>query len=171
MVNIHPCGARHVRLGRRVIESNCWTWGRDGNSCWCRSGHSQLTVATELVVSLKNHHTDHRAAGCVCCDCKTYTQELLIEKPLMEKKAKLNAPLFCTHIRWTSRFANRMCSVDPECIQHSRFPKSEASVLFDLTTKSVKKLVIEPPATVVLGLCFQLLFMMSFSTLRSLRWS
>ena len=37
MVHIHPCGASHVRLGRRVIESNCSTWG---NSCWCRSGHS-----------------------------------------------------------------------------------------------------------------------------------
>ena len=48
----------------------------------------------------------HRAAGCVCFDCFSYTQQLFIEKPLVEKKAKLNAPLFCTHIRWTSRSAN-----------------------------------------------------------------
>ena len=32
-------------------------------------------------------------------------------------------------------------------------PKSEASVLMDRTTKSAKKLMIEPPATVGLGLC------------------
>ena len=121
---------------------------------------------------LKNHHTVHRAAGCVCCDCYTYMQQLFIEKPLMENKAKLNAPLFCTYIRWTSRSANGMCSVDSECTHHSSFPKSEASVLFDLTTKSVKNLVVvEPPAIVGLGLCFQPLFMMSFSTLPSLRWN
>ena len=41
--------------------------GRDGNSCWCRSGHSPLNVATELVVSLETT-TVHRAAGCVCRD-------------------------------------------------------------------------------------------------------
>ena len=71
----------------------------------------------------------------------------------MEKKAKLNAQLFCAHIRWSSRCAKGVCSTDPECTQHSSIPKSEASVLIDLTTKSAKKLVIEPPATVGLGLC------------------
>ena len=35
---------------------------------------------------LKTHRTVHRAAGCVCCDCYTYMQQLFIEKPLMEKK-------------------------------------------------------------------------------------
>ena len=34
----------------------------------------------------------------------------------------------------------------------SCFSKSEAAVLIDLTTKSTIKLVVEPPATVVLGL-------------------
>ena len=43
-----------------------------------------------------------------------------------------------------------MCSVESECIQTS---KSEASALIDLTTGSAKKLVVvEPPATVGLGL-------------------
>ena len=43
-----------IRLrGRRIIESDCMTLGRDGNSCLCRSGHSLLTVSTELVVSSK----------------------------------------------------------------------------------------------------------------------
>ena len=51
------------------------------------------------------------------------------------------------------------------------FPKSEASVLIDLMTKSVMQLVVAPPATVGLGLCFQLPFRMSFSTLPSLRFS
>ena len=115
--------------------------------------------------SPQNHHTVHRAAGCVSCDCFTYTQQLFIEKPLMEKTAKLNAPLFSTHIRWTSRSTNGMCSVDPECTQHSRIPKSEEPVMVDLVTKTAKELVVEPPATVGLSLCSQLLFMMSFSTL------
>ena len=66
----------------------------------------------------------------------------------MEKKARLNAQLFCAHIRWSSRCAKGLCSADPECTQHSSIPKSEASVLIDLTTKSAKKLAVEPPATV-----------------------
>ena len=37
-----------------------------------------------------------------------------------------------------------MRSTDPECTQHSCTPKS----VLDLTTKSVKKLVVQPPATV-----------------------
>ena len=45
-----------------------------------------------------------------------------------------------------------MCSAEPECTQPSSISKSEASVLIDLTTKSAKKLVVEPPA-VGLGLC------------------
>ena len=54
-----------------------------------------------------------------------------------------------------------MCSADPECTQHSSFPKSEAPVLVDLTTKLAKKLVVQPPATVGLGLCSQLFSMFS----------
>ena len=50
-----------------------------------------------------------------------------------------------------------MCSADVEW---------EASVLFDITTKSVRKLVVAPPATVGLGLCPQLLFMMSLFDFR-----
>ena len=42
--------------------------------------------------------------------------------------------------------------------------------MVDLTTKSVKKLVVETPATVGLGLCSQL-FIMSLTTLPSLRWN
>ena len=78
---------------------------------------------------------------------------LFIEKSLVEKKANLNAQMFCAHIRWRSRSAKGMCSADPECTQHSRILNSEPSVLIDLTTKSAKKFVVEPPATVRLGLC------------------
>ena len=53
----------------------------------------------------------------------------------MEKKAKLNAQLFCAH-SWRSRRAKEMCSADPECPLHSSIPSPEASVLSDLTTKS-----------------------------------
>ena len=60
----------------------------------------------------------------------------------MENKAKLNAQLFCAHVRWSSRCAQGMCSADPECTQHSSIPESEASVLIDVTTKSAKKLVV-----------------------------
>ena len=111
MVNTHPCGARHVRLGRRVIESNCTTWGRDGNSCWCRSGHSPLNVATELVVSLKTT-TLFTVLLAASAAVAILTRSSCLS--LMEKKAKLIAPLFCTHIRWKSRSANGM---DPECTQ------------------------------------------------------
>ena len=49
-----------------------------------------------------------------------------------------------------------MCSAYPECTQHSSILKSEASVLVDLTTKSAKKLEVDTPATVGLGLYSQL---------------
>ena len=48
-----------------------------------------------------------------------------------------------------------MCSAYLECTQHSSILKSEASVLVDLTTKSAKKLVVDTPATVGLGLYSQ----------------
>ena len=63
-----------------------------------------------------------------------------------------------------------MCPAGPECSQHSSFTKSEASVLIDLTTKSAKIGGFTASDGGV-GLCFQLLFMMSLSTLPSLRWS
>ena len=73
--------------------------------------------------------------------------------------------LFGAHIRWRSRCATRMCSADPECTQHSSIPISEAPVLFDLTTKSAKKLVVEPPATVGLGLCSDAFHDVSYDSL------
>ena len=68
------------------------------------------------------------------------------------------------HIRLRSRSAKGICSADPECTQHSGTPKSEAHVLVDLTTKSAKKLVGEPPATVGLGLCSQLFIFVSYDS-------
>ena len=53
---------------------------------------------------------------------------------------------------------------------HSSISKSEASVLNDLMTKSAKKLMVEPPATVG-WVSAQLLFMMSLTIFSSLRWS
>ena len=73
--------------------------------------------------------------------------------------------LFCAHIRWSSRCAEGMCSADPEGTQHSSITKSEASVLIDLTTKSVKKLVVEPPATVELGLCSAAIHVVPYDSL------
>ena len=58
-----------------------------------------------------------------------------------------------------------MCSADPECTQHSSIPKSEASVPIDLTTKSVKKLVVEPPSEVGLGLCSAAIHDVSYDSL------
>ena len=63
-----------------------------------------------------------------------------------------------------------MCSADPECTPQSCISKSEALVLVDLTTKSAKNLVVQPPAIVGLGLCSQL-FTLSLTTLLSLRWN
>ena len=51
---------------------------------------------------------------------------------------------------WRSRCAKGTCPADSECLQH---PKSEASALIYLTTKSTKKLVVEPPVTVEVSLC------------------
>ena len=48
---------------------------------------------------------------------------------------------------------------------HSSISKSEASVLIDLTIKSAKKLVVEPPATVVLGLCSAAIHDVSYDSL------
>ena len=124
----------HVRLGRRVIVFNCSSWGRDGSSCWCRSGHSPLTVASELVVSLKNHHTAYNVslftvllaataatATPTCCLCTSGRKNgRLFIVSLMEKNVKLSTPLFCTHIRWRLRSAKGICSVDPDCTLHSR---------------------------------------------------
>ena len=166
-VNVHPCRARcrtprtphhRVRLHDHGAAME--------NSCWCRSGHSPLTVAAELVVSLKTTTLiTVLLAAATAFTSKRKSGQLFIVL-LMEKKAKLNAPLFSTRIRWRLRVCEGICSADPDCTQHSSIPKSEASVLFDLTTKSVKKLVVEPPATVALSL-----FVMSLSTLPSLRWS
>ena len=58
---------------------------------------------------------------------------------------------------------------DSECIQHFSIPKSEASVLIDLTTKSAKKLVVEPSASVGLGLCSAAIHDISNDSLSSLR--
>ena len=58
-----------------------------------------------------------------------------------------------------------MCSADPECTQQSSIPNQEVSVLIDLTTKSAKKLVVEPPATVELGLCSDAIHDVSFDSL------
>ena len=58
-----------------------------------------------------------------------------------------------------------MCSADPEFTQHSSIPKSEAPVLIDLTTKSAKKLVVVPPATVELGLCSAAIHDVSYDSL------
>ena len=57
---------------------------------------------------------------------------------------QLNAHLLCVHTRcWRSRCAKVKCSV-----------KSEGTlVLFDLTTKSAKKLLGVPPALMGLGPC------------------
>merc|ERR1712135_273167 len=63
------------------------------------------------------------APNCSVIDCDGYVERkrgrLCIEMSLMEKRAKLNAQLFCAHIRWRSRCAKGMCSVDSECTQAS----------------------------------------------------
>ena len=53
---------------------------------------------------------------------------------------------------------------------HSDISTSEASVLIDLKTRSVKKLVVELPATVDLGL-YSSAISMSLTIFSSLRWS
>ena len=90
-----------VHLGHRIIESDCTTLGPgDENSCCCRSGHSPLTVAMELVVSLKTTNTDHGVAGCVCRAC-VYVREAkwAIVYPVVDGKESKTECTFilCTH--------------------------------------------------------------------------
>ena len=83
---------------------------------------------------------------------------------MMGKRTKLIEQFCCAHIRWRSR-----CVKCVFCVQLC-FTKSESSVLFDLTTKSTKKLMVEPSAMVVQGLC--LTAILTFLTiLYLLRWS
>ena len=84
----------------------------------------------------------------------------------MEKKAKTECTIFFLHTSVGDRGLRKECAQRPECTQHSSIPKSEAPVLVGPTTKSGKKLVVEPPAdSGVWGLCSQL-FMMSYDSLR-----
>ena len=53
---------------------------------------------------------------------------------------------------------------------HPRIAKSEASILFELTIDSARKLVVEPPATVGLGLCSGAIPDVSYDLL-FMRWS
>ena len=39
------------------------------------------------------------------------------------KESKIHVHLFCAHVRWRSRSTKEMRSADPECTQHSGFPK------------------------------------------------
>ena len=56
---------------------------------------AQLTVATELVVSLKKHHTDHRVAGCVCRDCVCVREEkwATVYRVVDETESKIECPI------------------------------------------------------------------------------
>ena len=120
--------------------------------------------------SPQNHHTDHLATGSVCLDCVLVRKEewAVVYWEVGEKFMR-NCSVR-TYIRWRSRCTTRMCWTDSECIQHSSIHKSEASVLTDLTTKSAKTLVVEPPATVWFGSLLSC-FSWCFLGLSSLRWS
>ena len=53
---------------------------------------------------------------------------------------------------------------------HPRIEKSEASILIELTIDSARNVVVEPPATVGLGLCSDAIHDVSYDLL-SMRWS
>ena len=100
-----------------------------------------VTVATEFVICLKTTtlFTVLMETPCWCRSAFTSEptrcrQQFIVT--LMENKAKLNALLSCAHMRWRSRRAKEMCSAAPECTLHTSIPKSEASILSDLMTKS-----------------------------------
>ena len=89
----------------------------------------------------------------------------VVYREVVGKESKIYAQLSHAYIRWRSRLAKGMCSADPECTPHSCCTKSEVQVLIDLTTKSAKNFVAQPPATVSgVGLC-SLLFDVSFDPL------
>ena len=69
---------------------------------------------------------------------------------LLDKRAKLYAPSFCAAHPLEIEVCDR--NVLREFREHSSIPKSEATVLIGLTTKSATKLMVEPPATVGLAL-------------------
>ena len=110
---------------------------------------------------LTNHHTVYKVslftlllaatAANATPTCCLFTSGMkngrLFIVSLMEKNAKLNTPLFCTHTRWRSRSAKGICSVDPDCTLHSRNWRLNRQRQWGLSLRS------------------QLLFVMSLSTL------
>ena len=133
--------------GRRIIESDSTTlliteprckllhlqeWTQPFHRGYEVGGHHKTTTSITVLLAAfaatakPTHCTSGRKSGL-----------LFIEKSLMEKKATLNAQLFCAHIRWRSRPGKGMCSADPECTQHSSISKSVArSIKQDRTQSS-----------------------------------
>ena len=140
----HPDAASSSPIAR-----SCLLRGRDENSCWCRSGHSPLTVATELVVSSKTTTLITvllrlpRPTHC------TFTSRRKVgDSPSSRlwKRKQTAHPLEIEVCERNVLSGSRVRST----LKHLQ---SEASVLIDLTTTAAKKLVVELPATVKLGFC------------------
>ena len=118
----------------------------------------------------QKHHTDHRAADCVCRDCKTNTLHVYVREKewtvvyrevVDGKESKID---LCAHPLEIEACERNVLS-GPECTQHSSIPKSEAPVLVDLMTKLALKLLDELPATVGLGLCSLVFHCVSYDSL------
>ena len=88
-------------------------------------------MATELVVSSKTTTLIIvlLTASAATASSRRKSGRLFFEV-VDGKKALLNAQLFCAHIRWRLKSAKGMGSADPECIQHSCIPISEAQLKF-----------------------------------------
>ena len=119
-------GARHVRLGPRVIESSCSTWGRDGNSCW----------SSELVVSLK---TTTLITVCWLRLLRLlFIHAAVVYRVVDGKESKTECGIILCALPLEIEVCERNVLLDSECTQHSCIPKSEAPVLVDLMTKSAE---------------------------------
>ena len=123
-------------------------WGRDENCCWCRGGHSTLTVATELVVSVKTTTliTVLRAASGTTNILPVYVREekwAIVHRVVYGKGSKIE----CAIVLCTRPLEIEVC--ERNVLSGSRVrstlthPRSETSVLIDLMTKSAKKLVVQ----------------------------
>ena len=104
---------------------------------------------------LENHHTDHRVADCVCRDCVFVREEkwAVVHRVVDGEENKTE----CGIVLFSYPLEIEVC--ERNLLRGSR------------VHSALKKLAVEPPATVTLSLCSQLLFVMSLSTLPSLRWS
>ena len=97
----------YIRLGRsvvhlehRIIEFDCTTMGPRWKLLLVQEWRQPTHCGYGVGGLLKNHHTDHRAAGCVCRVCVYVREEkwAIVYRVVDKKESKTEcAIILCTH--------------------------------------------------------------------------